>query len=181
LDGVWLALSTLLTAVIVTGGALLTIWLNGKQLRAGKAQDYARQDQVAAALAQRQDVAEAKAAEVAAKAAEAAELLLAANERVAHQSAEAAQVTNGKLAQIHDLVNSNMTIQMEETHGALAQQLVLMREVINMHRAAGRPPSRDALQAIEVLGRRVGELQAQLSDRAKVTEAADAKLTQPGS
>ena len=178
MDGLWLALSTLLTALIVTAGALLTIWLNGKQLRAGKAQDYARQDQVAALLEARQDAAEAKAAEVADKAEEAAELLLAANERVAHQSAEAAEVTNGKLAQIHELVNSNMTIQMEETHDALAQQLVLMREIIALHKAAGRPPSPEALEAISTLGEKVGELKSQLSDRAKATEVADAKVTQ---
>jgi hypothetical protein len=177
LEAVWLALIVASGALLTT---LLTTWLNARQIRAGKAQDYARQDQVAAQLAERQDAAEAKAAQVAAKAEEAAELLLAANERVAAQTAEAAELTNGKLAQIHELVNSNLTMQMEETHDALVQQLVLMREIISMHRAAGRPPSPEALDAVSALSMKVGELQSRLTDRAKATEVADAKVSVKG-
>lgn len=149
-------------AVVVAAGAavstLLTALLTGRQIRAGKEQDWARQDLVAA------------------KAEEAARLLLAANERVAEQTAQAAKVTGGKLDSIHELVNSNLSAQMEEAHAALSQQLVLMREVIALHMAAGRKPSTDALQAIAVIERKVSELGAQLADRAKVTEIADAKL-----
>jgi hypothetical protein len=60
---------------------------------------------------------------------------------VAAQSAEASAITTGKLNQIHELVNSALTAQMEDAHDALTQQLVLMREVIALHTAAGRTPS----------------------------------------
>ena len=163
-------------ACIVAVGALITTVINGWQIRAGKKQDYERQDAVAAQAAvaaalleERQNAAEEKAAE-------AATLLLAANERVAKQSADAAEVTNGKLNQIHELVNSSLTAQMEEAYAALTQQLVLMREVIALHTAAGRQPSQDALNAIGIIERKVAELGATLSDRAKATEIADAAL-----
>lgn len=155
MESVWLA-------VIVAGAAiatpLLTAWLNAKIINAGKQQDYARQDLVAA------------------KAEEAAILLLAANERVAKQTKEAAQITNGRLDQIHELVNSTMTAQMEENHQALAQQLVLMREVISLNSAAGRKPSNDALDAIAKLEHKVQELGDKLRMREEVTRVADSKL-----
>lgn len=173
MEAVWIALIVAAGAATTT---LLTTWLNARQIRAGKEQDYARQDHVAAQLEARQDAAEAKAEGVAKQAAEAAKLLLASNKLVAEQSAHAAEVTNGKLAQIHDLVNSNLTAQMGEAHGALMQQLVLMREVIALHKAAGRNPSKDALDAIEVIERKIAELGAQLADRAAVTATADSKV-----
>jgi hypothetical protein len=172
-EAVWIALIVAAGAAATT---LLTTWLNARQIRAGKEQDYARQDQVAALLEARQDAAEVKAEAVATKAAEAARLLLASNERVAHQTVAAAEVTNGKLAQIHELVNSNLTRQMEEAHAALTQQLVLMREVIALHKAAGRPPSKEALNAIDAIELKVAEFGTQLADRAKATEIADAKV-----
>jgi hypothetical protein len=168
-EAVWLAL-------IVAGGALLTTLLNGWQIRRGKTQDYERQDAVAAQAAeaarlleQRQDAAEAATAK-------AAKDLRAANEQVARQAADAAAITNGKLEQIHELVNSTLTAQMEEAHGALMQQLVLMREVIALNTAAGRRPSQEALDAIGVIEHKVAELGARLSDRAKATVIADARV-----
>lgn len=173
MQAMWLAASTILTALIVAGGAYATAWLNARQIRQGKEQDYARQDEVAAQLEQRQDKAEAKAAQV-------AELLLASNKRVEKQAAAVAEVTDGKLNQIHELVNSTLTSQIEESHGALTQQLVLMREVIALHKAAGRKPSADALESIQVIERKVAELAAKLSDRAAATKIADASLTHQG-
>jgi len=198
MEAVWIAL------IVAMGGAMttiLTVWLTGRQVRAGKAQDYERQDAVALQaaeaaklLAERQDAAEAKADEVVRQAAEAArlneerqdaiqkqtaetaKLLLAANERVAEQSAHASEVTNGKLSQIHELVNSNLSAQMSENHEALEQQVALMREIIRINRLAGLEPSqavRDALAAVEA---RAFELGAQLVDRAKATEIADRKV-----
>jgi hypothetical protein len=169
MEAVWLAL-------IVAGGALLTSVLNGWQIRRGKAQDYARQDAVAAQaqkaaqlLEQRQDAAEAATAK-------AAKDLRASNEQVARRVIEAAAITNGKLEQIHELVNSTLTSQMEEAYAALTQQLVLMREVVALHTTAGRVPSRQALDAIENIERKVTELGSKLSDRAKATVIANAKL-----
>lgn len=173
----------MVVALAAVAGTSLPIYLTGRQRRADKREDWARQDQVAAkAEAVAEQAAEAatllraRQDEVAAQAAEAAKLLLAANERVAVQSSEAAAVVNGKLAQIHELVNSNLTAQMEEAHGALTQQLVLMREVVSLNRAAGREPSDEAMAAIAIIEAKVTELQVRLADRAKVTEIADAKV-----
>jgi len=198
MEAVWIAL------IVATGGAattILTVWLTGRQVRAGKDQDYKRQDEVAAQaaeaaklLAERQDAAEAKADEVVRQAAEAArlneerqdaiqkqtaeaaKLLLAANERVAEQSAHASEVTNGKLNQIHELVNSNLTVQMSENHQALMQQFILMKEIIRLNRLAGQEPSQEALDAAKAIAIRINELGAQLNDRAKATEIADKKV-----
>jgi len=173
-ETVWVAL------IVVIGGTMTTL-LQAWLIRRGKAQDYARQDEVAAhaaeaaeLLAARQDAAEVKADKVARKAAEAASLLLAANERVAEQSAHAAEVTNGKLAQIHELVNSNLTRQMEDTRDAQAQQEILMMEVIRLHKAAGREPSKEALDAIAAIRAKVAKATTELGARAKATVAADA-------
>lgn len=173
----WIAISSILTAAIVAAGAYMTTWLNGRMLREGKAQDYERQDAVARQaaeaarlLAERQDAA-------AAKAAEAAELLLASNKRVELQTTHASKVVNNKLEQIHVLVNSTMTKQMSDHYVSLRQQLTLMHEVVTMNMAAGRKPSVEALEAIAAIERRITELGAQLDDRAKATEIADAQLT----
>jgi hypothetical protein len=173
-----------IVAVGVVAGPLLLAYLTGRQRSRDKREDWARQDAVAAKAQAVADQAKEAAEllrtrqdEVAAQAAEAARLLLAANERVAIQSGEAAAVVNGKLAQIHELVNSNLTAQMEEAHGALTQQLVLMREVVSLNQAAGREPSPDAIEAITVIEAKVAELHAKLTDRAKATEIADAKVT----
>jgi len=197
MEAVWIAL------IVATGGAattILTVWLTGRQVRAGKDQDYKRQDEVAAQaaeaaklLAERQDAAEAKADEVVRQAAEAArlneerqdaiqkqtaeaaKLLLASNKEVAQQAVQAALLTNGKLNQIHELVNSNLSAQMSEAHTALAQQLVLMNEIVRLNQEAGREPSKSALDAIIAIQQRVAELGAQLHDRATATVVADAR------
>jgi hypothetical protein len=166
----------IIVAIGVIVGPLLLAYLTGRQRSRDKAEDWARQDAVAAQAAEAARLLEERQDAVARKAAEAARLLLAANERVAKQSREAADVVNGKLAQIHELVNSNLTTQMEEAHGALTQQLVLMREVVALNRAAGREPSTGAVDAIAVIEAKVGELRAKLADRAKATEIADRKV-----
>lgn len=167
MDALWLALSAIVTALIVAAGGLVQSHLTARQLRAAKEQDYERQDEVAA-----------KADVVAEKAAEAAELLLAANERVAEQTATAAEVTNGKLKVIHSLVNSAYEAQMKESEVALRQQAVLYREVIRLNRDAGRPPSPEAEAALTAIETRADELSSQLADRA--TAAAEAKAQVDG-
>jgi hypothetical protein len=70
-------------ALIVAGAALLTTlltsWLNARQLRQSKAQDYERQDAVAAQAAVAAALLEQRQDAVTKKAAEAARLLLAAS------------------------------------------------------------------------------------------------------
>jgi hypothetical protein len=121
-------------------------------------EDYARQDAVAERLTRRQN-------EVAAETAETAALLLDANERVAAQTVETAAVTNGKLDQIHELVNSTLTGAMQAQLVALEAQLAMIRRF--------QP---DATEEITQLEADVIELRGKLADRARQTEIADAQL-----
>ncbi len=109
---------------------------------------------------------------VAEKAAEAATLLLAANERVA----ETAKVTNGKLDQIHTLVNSNMTAAMRAELEATIEKLKLMRQIVARDKADNIKVLPEALKAIKNVEAKIGELQASLNDRLKQTEIAESRL-----
>lgn len=100
----------------------------------------------------------------------------ARQDAVAAEVKRAAEEVNGKLAQIHELVNSTLTAQIEEARTALVQQAVLMREVVALNRAAGREPSQAALDAIDAIDAKVAELAAKLADRAKSTQLADAQV-----
>jgi hypothetical protein len=139
--------------------AVITAWLSRIARRADKKEDYARQDAVAAKLKKEQQ-------QVAAQAAQAAKLLLAANERVAAQTAATATVTNGKLDQIHELVNSTLT-------GAMQSQLVAIEAQLAMIRRF--QPGETA--EISTLEEQVAELRARLADRAAQTVIADAAIT----
>ena len=184
MEPVWLAVIVAVGALLTT---VLTTSLNAWQIRKGKEQDYERQDAVADQLEKRQDAIQKQAAEAARlleerqdaiqkKAEEAARLLIASNKLVAEQTREASNFTNGKLAQIHELVNSNLTSQMEESHAALTQQLVLMREIIQLHKESGRSVSDKANEAIRVIESRIDQLGSKLYGRAKATQIADSKL-----
>jgi len=158
-DAVWIA-------AIVAGGALLTAWLNARSLSRAKQEDYARQDVVAA----RAESASNRVREVAEQAATAAQLLLEHDEEQAAEARMNAAEVSGRLAQIHSLVNSNMTAAMESELVAVKAQLAMMRRfalVVGANTDEG-----DETVAAE-LERRVTELSAQLKDRAVATVAGE--------
>jgi hypothetical protein len=170
----YVAIAGILAASIV-GPALLS-QLSARQRRAERKEDYARQDAVAAAAEDREQRQEAAAKEVAVQAKEAAELLLAEQrattartDEVARVAAEATARTDGKLNQIHELVNSTLT-------GAMQSQLVAMEAQLAMIRR-WQP---DETTEINVLAEAVAELRSKLADRAKQTEVADAQVTRGG-
>ncbi len=132
--------------------------IRAKARKEEKEQDWKRQD------------------EVAAKADEAARLLLAANERVAKTAA----VTNGKLDQIHTLVNSNMTAAMKAELEATIEKLKLMRKIVARDKAENIKVLPEALEAIRSVEAKIGELTASLNDRLKQTQLADQKLVPLG-
>ncbi len=190
--------SSIIVAIIVAiiAPAVMAL-LTGRQLRQGKEADWKRQDAVAdqAAVAaelllERQDAVAHKADLVAVQAAEAAKLLLERQDAVADQAAVAAEllvVANervaksaeeqaGKLDQIHTLVNSNMTASMQGELDATVAQAVLLEEVIEMRREAGKEPSPETEAALVLTKKKVEELRAALDDRVKNTEKADAQL-----
>jgi hypothetical protein len=136
-----------LVALIVAGlgslTTLLPLLITERSRRAARREDWAREDAVAA------------------KAAEAAALLLAANAEVATTAATA----NQKLDVIHGLVNSNMTAAMQAELDARDAQLVVMREVAELHRAAGREPTQTSMDAIAAITAKTHELRSTLADR----------------
>lgn len=119
--------------------AVVTYWLG----RRTKADDYARQDAVAA------------------KVAGAATKLLEADQK----RGAAEKVVVGKLEQIHGLVNSKMTEQMELLRVAWEVNLALLR----------RDPSSDP-EVIETLAARLTQLQASLAERAEQSQMASAEV-----
>jgi hypothetical protein len=143
-----------IVALATTASPIILSVITANQRRKEKVEDYARQDGVAA------------------QAREAARLLLAANERVARQSATSASETQSQLKQIHTLVNSNLTQEMEARLVALDAQLVLTQEVIRLNAAAGVEPTEAAKTALANLQRTADGLRLSLAERAAVTEAA---------
>lgn len=161
--------TTLIVGVIVAVGAFvspfITAYMTNRNAARMKLADYARQDEIAQRLSDRQDLSERKAAEVADQAAEAARLLVASN----HKQEEIAIVQGAKLDQIHTLVNSNLTAAMQDQFDARSATLVLLKALPN--------PSRDVLGQIEANEAKVAELAAQLDGRKKQTEEAARQLS----
>jgi hypothetical protein len=72
--------------------------------------------------------------------------------------------------QIHTLVNSNLTAQMNDTLDATVRDLASLQEIVALKERDGREPTPEALQVIEATESRIGELRAKLRDRAEATE-----------
>jgi hypothetical protein len=171
-DVLWYAVIIAIFSLI---SPLILARVTARNTRLDRAEDWARQDAVAA------------------KAAHAAELLLASNTRMAEKAAEAARLlvadnkevakTTGliitKLDVVHTLVNSNMTAAMQSEYDAVKRELVLMKELIALHQSAGREPSPDALTEVKITEGKVAELNATLKDRLKATEEAAAVAQAP--
>lgn len=171
---VWVALVVATASML--GPVLLARRLD-HQLRRSKAEDYARQDKVAEQAANAARLLKQAQEEAANRAAEAAALLLESNERVAHTAA----LTDKKLDQIHVLVNSSMTASMQAELDATTRVLALLRQVVVLHTAAGRPPAGEALATIEATEHKVSELRTALSDRLSQTQIAEQQTGAMGS
>lgn len=154
-------------AIGVTGlmTAAIMSWLNSRsderKIKAAadakskeKAEDYARQDEVA----KRAEAARVQ-AEVAAR------LLLESNKTVAATAKE----QGAKLDQIHILVNSEKTAGMERELLAVRTTILALEELSDLKRASGKEPSAAALKELEARRKQKSELEAQLADRLKQT------------
>lgn len=122
---------------------LLIMQSTARTRRRERLEDYAHQDRLAA------------------EAAEAAEAAVAAT-----------RVSNGKLdqlsaqaAQIHSLVNSDMTAARQAELDQTRSLLTVLRRVVSITADKGQPPDPADVQAIENAIRRVTELERVLSDR----------------
>lgn len=149
-------MEVLITAVVVSllSPVVLAI-VTGRQRRAEKQLDWAREDVVAE------------------KAAEVAKVLGAKLDSTKETTIKAVSGTNKKLDTIHTLVNSNMTAAMQSELDALVAQLALMREVISLKGT----PSDDTMNTVKILEGRIAELRASLHDRTKVQEGTDKVIT----
>jgi len=132
--------TTVVVAVIGAVGIIvspaLLAYFTGRQRRAEKVQDWARQDEVAARVRD-----------------------------VAAVAAKTDRVVNDKLDTIHDLVNSNMTAAKRGELDARRARVVLMREILALHATSGRPATAAALAAIEEEERMITDLAAEVEDR----------------
>jgi len=188
----WLALTTLLTAVIVAGGALLTTHLNARQIRQGKEQDYDRQDAVAAQaaeaarlLAERQDAIEKKAIETARLLLTAQKESIERTDEVARLAAAVAERTTAKLdaidAQgkvIHTLVNQKLTNVTEQALLATIALLPHLEEAMARMRGAGIKPTAEDIKRVEDTKRSIVDLQAILGKREQQQAEVDADRTE---
>lgn len=166
MDAFWTALVIGLFAML---GPVLLSRSTGRQLRKQQALEFSLRHQERLEDYARQDAVKQQAEEAAA-------LLLAANERVASQSAEASEATHRQLQQIHVLVNSNMTAAMRSELDARKAQLTMTLEVVDLKEKQGMEPTAEALAEIASMRAKIAELESTLGDRIIQTVVADAEL-----
>jgi hypothetical protein len=165
-QAVWVALIVAVPAMIasVAGPLLLARQVGRRQDRIAaqlKADNKRVADQAAEAarlLVERQDAADAQRAL-------AAELLVSANERL-----------GGKLDTIHILVNSNMTEALQGQLDRTDEVLIMLREMVDLNRTAGREPSAATLAYIKATEDKAAELRAAQNDRLLQARVADAQI-----
>lgn len=153
--------TVLIALIVFTGsviGPLLLALLTGRQRRKEKEQDYKRQDEVA----RRVEKVAKKAATAAGRVSTVATTLVASNSE-----------TNKKLDVIHTLVNSNMTKAMQGELDANIVTLASLKELIELKKAAGKEPTKEALSAIETVEKNIHELKLSMTDRAKQSKKAE--------
>jgi hypothetical protein len=170
-------IGTIAACSAVVSPVLLSI-LNNRYRAKERQVDFERQEAVATRVAAvaRQASDDAKSLrkrtdEVAAVAAESSAELIKTNKA-------AAEATNAQLhdlhvgqREIHALVNSNLTTEMQAHQAALVSTLGLMQEVVALQRRNGIEPSADTLTAMENTRLKIAELDAILKDRIQVTQA----------
>jgi hypothetical protein len=86
---------------------------------------------------------------------------------------ENGRVADGKLDQIHTLVNAKMTEAMGDALASHRANLASLVEVVSLKREQGHEPSTEALEVIKSLRAKIGELASELEDRKTATLAGD--------
>lgn len=187
MENVLLALIAAFTGM-ATGiiAPILISYMDTRARRADKAQDWARQDAVAAQAREAASLLLERQEAVAAQAREAAKLLLASNERTEGYAVDqlkattaGAQETADKLdtiktqgEMIHKLVNSQLSAAIQAERDALAGQLVALKDLVKIRKLGGILPSAESLEVINVIEKRLLELESTLDKREKDTTAA---------
>lgn len=138
------AFTSLVTAVVAP---VLMSYVSFKQRKAEREADWERQD------------------EVASNAAKASALLLDAQKKAARVTADNAELTGSKLDVIHTLVNSQLSTALENELEALKREQAIIAEMLEMKKAQGLKPSKEALVAMEKSKVRIAELQTIIAER----------------
>jgi hypothetical protein len=147
--------------IVAVAGPCLLAYLNGRQIRKGKEQDWERQDAVAD-----------QAAEAAKLLADAQERTIKRTDEVARKVEESTLVTDAKLDDIqhlgeetHMLVNSNMTAAKQDRVDAMEAQLVSLNELTAMRQAVGQDPSSRAIATTKTLEAKIADAKAEIDER----------------
>jgi len=144
-------------------GVLVPVYL------VGRANNDRREDNERAIIMHREDrEAEwARQDELAARAAKAQKDLSEQAAKAARMLRDTADETHSKLDVINTLVNGNMTAAMHSEYDAVARELAVMREIMELKKANGLEPSTAVLMAIAATETKLNELRAALEDRAE--------------
>lgn len=185
---------TIQVAAIVTAGTLMTVMINNRSRRkdnaiAVEARRKDKQEEATTRLREkqedwaRQDMVAEKVQGAAEQARKAANLLVESNEQVASVQKTTAESTFKQLGdiqsqnhQIHTLVNSALSAEMEGRLDATRDTLVLMVELVDVKRKQGHEPTTEALEAITDKKGKVATLELMIADRAKQTKIAEEQL-----
>lgn len=95
---------------------------------------------------------------------------------VAAEQSHKLDVQSAKIEQVHELVNSRMTEEMQENLDAQKTILILLQEAVDLAREHNIPVSKEATDRIILLRAKIVEKEAQLGDRKRQTESADKAL-----
>lgn len=146
-----------------------------------KEEDWKRQDEVAARLAEKQVATVRETAETSAKLLAAQQATIARTDEVARLAAEANAVNSAKLdqidaqaKQIHILVNSDMTAARQSELDQTRAMLVVLERVVAL-REAGVPPAESDVVAIGRAQARISELEQILADRLEQFQKAESE------
>lgn len=160
----------LIAAAFIVGlfgflGAAAPVWLTNRQRRRERAEDRADQARVRA-------TAEATAGKVDAVVAKTD----TATDRIAEAAAAAQQAstaTLGKLAEIHTLVNSNLTEAVQGELDSCERELASLKELVALRQTLGQEASLDAIAKVKETEQRILKLRAKLEDRKRAQAEAD--------
>lgn len=147
--------------LVSTSLAILGPWLLNRQTAASrvkeKQQDWARQDDVA------------KAAKSAATAAQSTQKALVTSSRRTRK-----QLTHleAQAQEIHGLVNSNLTIQMQNEYDGLIREKAALTEIIRLTKKSGDEPLQETLDAVIAAESKIADLSVNLIDRNRLPPAA---------
>lgn len=148
------AVLALVLAAIASPVTAIVTFLIG---RAVKKQDWNRQDEVAERVAW------------------AAKLL---EENTSKVNGKLNSLEDGQ-KQIHILVNSNLTAQMDARRSSLVRELAVLRELAAIKTKSDNKPMPETFEAIKTAKESLNELEAQLKDRLAATKKGKMEVKEP--